>query len=124
MRGWLVAAGLSGAMGAAMGAVAAHLLAQQPGAALVVSTAQQYQLWHALALGLVAVLGWHGGTRLLEATAWVFLAGQVFFCGALYLGVFAGLDLGAMAPVGGGLLILGWVLLAVHGWTAMRARRG
>lgn len=122
MRGWLVVAGVSGAIGAAMGAAASHLLTERPGAALLVSTAQQYQLWHALALALVAVLGWNGGPRLLQATAWVFLAGQLFFCGALYLGAFAGVSFGPMAPVGGSLLILGWLLLAVHGWTQMRRK--
>ncbi len=122
MRGWLVAAGISGAMGAAMGAAAAHLLTERPGAALLVSSAQQYQLWHALALGLVAALGWNGGTRLLTLTAWAFLLGQVFFCGALYLGAFTGRSFGPLAPIGGSLLILGWVLLAVHGWVAMRRR--
>lgn len=122
MRGWLVAAGIGGAIGAAMGAAAAHLLTERPGAALLVSSAQQYQLWHALALGLVAALGWNGGTRLLTLTAWAFLLGQVFFCGALYLGAFTGRSFGPLAPVGGSLLILGWLLLALHGWTAMRRR--
>lgn len=123
MRGWMVAAGISGAVGAAMGAVAAHLFADAPGRALLVSSAQQYQLWHSLALGLVAALGWNGGTRLLQATAWTFLLGTVFFCGALYLGAITGRSFGPLAPLGGSLLILGWLLLAVHGWVAMRARQ-
>ncbi len=121
MRGWLVAAGLSGAMGAAMGAAASHLFAEAPGRALLVSSAQQYQLWHALALGLVAVLGWNGGNKLLQATAWAFLLGTIFFCGALYLVAFTGRTFGPMAPLGGMLLIIGWGFLAVYGWVAMRA---
>jgi len=122
MRGWLVAAGVSGAIGAAMGAAAAHLLTERPGAALLVSSAQQYQLWHALALALVALLGWNGGSRLLAATGWAFLLGTIFFCGALYLGAFTGRSFGPLAPTGGSLLILGWLLLAIHGWIAMRRR--
>ena len=122
MRGWLVAAGISGAVGAAMGAAAAHLLGERPGAALMVSSAQQYQLWHALALALVALLGWNGGSRLLAATGWAFLLGTLFFCGALYLSAFTGRSFGPLAPTGGSLLILGWLLLAIHGWIAMRRR--
>lgn len=122
MRGWLVVAGLSGAIGAAMGAAAAHLLGEAPGRALLIGTAQQYQLWHALALGLVALVGWQGGSRTLAFAAWSFLLGTLLFSGGLYLQALAGRSLGPLLPVGGSLLILGWLLLALAGWQGLRRR--
>lgn len=122
MRGWMVAVGISGAIGAGMGAVVSHVASGNAGAATLISIAMQYQLWHALALALVAVLGWNGGSRLLTVTAWAFLLGQLFFCGSLYLLAFTGQSLGAVTPLGGTLLIGGWLLLALHGWVAMRGR--
>jgi uncharacterized membrane protein YgdD (TMEM256/DUF423 family) len=45
--------------------------------------------------------------------------GMLLFCGAVYSLGLAGVSLGLMAPTGGMLLMLGWLLL---GASALRAR--
>ena len=44
---------------------------------------------------------------------WAFLAGLVLFCGAVWSVALTGRSLGPVAPTGGLLLMLGWLLLAV-----------
>ncbi len=80
------------------------------------STAAEYQMYHAL--GLLA-LGVAAGQAVTVRTgykvaAWCFLLGIVFFSGSLYVLVLTGLRwLGAITPIGGTLMIIGWVAFAV-----------
>ena len=46
------------------------------------------------------------------AGLWIVLAGTVLFCGALALAASAGIE-PVTAPAGGGLLIVGWLIVAV-----------
>lgn len=107
-------AALSGAIAVGAGAFGAH--GASGAAAEWLKTGAHYQLIHAVA-ALVA-LGL--GTRGLEARgpAWLFVAGGAIFAGTLYL-MALGLPrwLGAVTPIGGTLLIAGWLWLA---WLAIR----
>jgi uncharacterized membrane protein YgdD (TMEM256/DUF423 family) len=109
-RGLPVAAALLALVAVAMDALAAHALtgAAEPRAAELVATGSRHQLAHALA---ILVAGALRPERLAARLA--FLAGAVLFPGALY-GLALGLPRGlaAVAPLGGGLLLLGWALLA------------
>ncbi len=83
-------------------------------------TASHYLGWHAttlLALGLVgARLTAHG---LALSAAWCLTLGSLVFSGSLYALVLSGHGAwGAVTPVGGVLLALGWGLLAVAAWRA------
>lgn len=106
---WVLCCGLLGASGVAFGAIASHAL-PDPRAASAVSLAANYQLLHTIAiLALLAV-----------STKWAFLvrslmlAGIVGFSGAIYAKYLLGLQaLGALAPLGGTLLILAWLVLAL-----------
>jgi uncharacterized membrane protein YgdD (TMEM256/DUF423 family) len=103
----LVLAALSGAVAVAAGAFGAHGASGQ--AAEWLRTGGQYQLIHAVA-ALVALR--------LEARgpAWLFVAGGAVFAGTLYLmAVGAPRWLGAVTPIGGLLLIAGWLWLARTG---------
>jgi len=112
----LILAALFGALAVAMGAFSAHGMAARFGE--VASTrgalGAQYQMIHALA----AVAACLAAGRLQRpsraiAAAWAFLAGCVFFPGALYALALGGPSvLGAVAPIGGLAFILGWLLLA------------
>jgi uncharacterized membrane protein YgdD (TMEM256/DUF423 family) len=122
MGPWLVAAGLNGLMAVAMGAFASHgLRALLDTAALGwIETASRYQLWHALALFVVALLlhqvGPGAQRRLLQASGWAFLAGIVLFAGSLYLLALTGLRAFAwITPFGGLAFIAGWAALALLG---------
>ncbi|MFM9828663.1 MAG: DUF423 domain-containing protein [Sphingomonas sp.] len=101
----IVMAALSGGVAVAAGAFGAHGTSGQ--AAEWLKTGGNYQLIHAVA-ALVAV-------RLdARGPGWMFVVGGAVFAGTLYL---MALDLprwlGAVTPVGGLLLIAGWVWLAV-----------
>ncbi|WP_033923125.1 DUF423 domain-containing protein [Sphingomonas sp. 37zxx] len=105
----VVLAGLSGAMAVAAGAFGAH--GAQAQAAEWLRTGGMYQLIHAVAA--VAVL--HLGARM---PAWLFLAGGLVFAGTLYAMALGGPRwLGAVTPIGGTLLIVGWLWL---GWSGVR----
>jgi uncharacterized membrane protein YgdD (TMEM256/DUF423 family) len=112
LRKYLVAAGLNGIMGVAIGAWAAHGLEgrMSPEALEWMRTGASYQLWHAAALlGLAAVAARHG-TRLIAAAGIAFGLGALLFGGSLYLYAWTGQGwLAMITPVGGALMILGWV---------------
>ncbi len=79
-------------------------------------TAVRYQMWHALGLMVIGLLlGKAGASAALRWAAWSLLAGTLLFCGSLYtltLGgpQWQGIRWGMVAPVGGTLLIVGWLL--------------
>jgi uncharacterized membrane protein YgdD (TMEM256/DUF423 family) len=76
-------------------------------------TASQYHLAHAIVL-LVLALAFAGPGQARGAW-WSFVIGIVIFSGSLYALCFTGVKwLGAITPIGGLLLILGWLLLAFH----------
>ncbi len=105
MNPLLLCAALSGALAVAAGAFGAH--GAQGQAAEWLRTGAQYQMVHAVA-ALVAIR--------LEArsSAWLFVAGGLVFAGTLYLmALGAPRWLGAVTPLGGALLIAGWLCLAI-----------
>ena len=120
----LVAAGaLVVAAGVAMGAVASHAAgrAPHPDAARLLNTAVLYQLVHGIGLVLAGVLARFGATRWLRVAGGAFLIGVALFCGALYWLAFSGTSAGPIAPIGGLLLIAGWVAVSLHALTAGRS---
>lgn len=80
------------------------------------NTAAEYQMYHAL--GLLA-LGVAAGQAAAVRTghkvaAWCFVLGIALFSGSLYVLVLTGMRwLGAITPIGGTLMIIGWVAFAV-----------
>lgn len=117
---WLLAlAGLNGACGVAMGALAAH------GSGIdadVVDTASRYQLVHAaLLIGVVWLAETRDGVWPIFAGALTGL-GCLLFCGGLYAWGIGAITLGrSVAPFGGTALILGWLTLVPAAF-AMRRR--
>lgn len=102
---WLgLFAGLSGALAIAAGAFGAHGAAENVRELL--KTGGQYQLVHAVAALVALSLGARG-------PAWLFVVGAALFAGSLYaLAEGAPKPLGAVTPVGGVLMIAGWLWLA------------
>ncbi len=83
-------------------------------------TGAHYQLVHALAV-FACVMLWRQGGAAAQIAAWLFLAGGFVFAVTLYaMALGAPRWLGAVTPIGGVLLILGWAALA---WTALTGTR-
>lgn len=81
-------------------------------------TAVRYHMWHVLALFGVGLLMQRQTSRLLGAAAWSFFSGILLFSGGLYVLVilgpkFGGVPWGAVVPIGGVLLVMGWCLLTI-----------
>jgi uncharacterized membrane protein YgdD (TMEM256/DUF423 family) len=81
-------------------------------------TGVEYQMAHSLALGLVGLLMLRRRSKLLSVAAGCFLGGICFFSGSLYLLVIAGprwlgVPWGAITPIGGTLMLIGWLSLAI-----------
>ena len=105
----VIAAALSGALAVAAGAFGAH--GASGVAADWLRTGAHYQMIHAVAA--LAVLRLEA-----KGPAWLFLAGGAIFAVSLYLmALGAPRILGAVTPIGGVLLIAGWLWLA---WQATR----
>jgi uncharacterized membrane protein YgdD (TMEM256/DUF423 family) len=80
-------------------------------------TAAQYHLAHALALALAA--GLFGETRMGRASCIAFVVGITLFAGSLYTMTLTGTRwLGAVTPLGGLALLVGWLCLAIASWNA------
>lgn len=118
MNKWLFLAGINGAAAVLLGAFAAHgLQGRLPANTLnAFNTAAHYQLMHALALGLAALVA-RTGSHAANAAAWLFVIGIVLFSGSLYLWALTGIHaLAFVTPLGGTALIAGWAALAIAGW--------
>ncbi|GAA3965278.1 DUF423 domain-containing protein [Hymenobacter antarcticus] len=109
-------AALLGGLGVAIGAFGAHALHDtlvRAGRLDTFETAVRYQFYHVLAMLAVGVL-WAARPELrtLGTTGWLWLGGIIVFSGSLYALCFTGITkLGAVAPVGGLLLMAGWLSL-------------
>ncbi|MEI8400209.1 MAG: DUF423 domain-containing protein [Alcaligenaceae bacterium] len=108
---WGFTAALLGLSAVALGAIAAHAVADAQ-AARALERASLYQLIHALAL--LYATGLPGKAALLARS--LLLAGIVLFCGSIELKyLFSLTQASAVAPAGGVALMLGWLLLGVAG---------
>lgn len=111
MRPWLVAAALLGLASVAFGAFGAHGVSD-PEAQEWLRTGAFYGLTHVLAAFVAAGLGARWAPR-------AFVAGAVVFAGTLWAMALGGPRLlGAVTPLGGTLLMVGWGLLACSVWRA------
>lgn len=107
---------LLGGLGVAAGAFGAHGLKNrvEPRLLEVFETAVRYHMYHALALIAVAWVISRAPGTMSTAAGWLMVAGIAIFSGSLYIMTFTGLRwLGAITPIGGVCLILGWLCLAL-----------
>ncbi|MGC8120643.1 DUF423 domain-containing protein [Marinobacter sp. VGCF2001] len=115
LRWALVVGAAAGLLAVMAGAFGAHGLRQvvSERSLEVFQTAARYQMYHALALvvgSLLPVVGLRRKWVSLACGFW--LVGMLIFSGSLYLLVLTGIHwLGAVTPVGGVCLLLGWAAL-------------
>ena len=124
----LLAAGILGLTGVALGALGAHALKAnlaERGMVQVWETAARYHMFHAVAMiGVAAWMRAGQNTRGAGCIAWVspcWCVGTVLFSGSLYWLALGGPRwLGPVTPFGGLALMLGWMLVAIAAFRANR----
>ncbi len=120
-RLWVGAGALAGFSAVAMAAFAAHgLQGYDPTARDMVAQAVQMQGWHALALLFCGVWAPRAG-RLADAAGAAFVIGLLAFCGGVYSLALFGTRLPNVAPTGGTVLMLGWLLLLLSAFRTGRS---
>lgn len=103
-------AALNGALAVVIGAFAAH--GAEPPVKALLTTGGHYQMVHAV-LALVCAV-WPARGRLVVAGGWLAATGGLVFCLALSAIGLLGLSAaGAVAPIGGLLMISAWLLLFI-----------
>ncbi|MBT8362954.1 MAG: DUF423 domain-containing protein [Desulfobacterales bacterium] len=116
---------LLAALSVAMGAYGAHTNAFDEVQSLWVEKAAHYQMIHAFALIITALV--INNKRLFKwqavSAGWCFLGGIISFSGSLYAMTFFTIDAGYITPLGGILFIFGWLLLAMAGPGVVKSRR-
>lgn len=111
-------AAIFGGLSVAGGAFASHALREKltERSLEIFEVGARYQMYHALALLLVALLISRTPVppTALIASGWLFIIGVTIFSGSLYALSLSGVkSLGAIAPLGGVALMSGWGALAL-----------
>jgi uncharacterized membrane protein YgdD (TMEM256/DUF423 family) len=115
-RTFIILGGIVGALAVAFGAFGTHLLRGHVTSEYMEAwdTAAEYQIIHALAMIASGLLRNYTRSAFLRVSGWLFFIGTVLFSGSLYLLVLGDTPrLGAITPVGGVLLMCGWLSLAI-----------
>lgn len=119
-RRFLMAGAILLALGVIFGAFGAHALKTILTSARfeTYQTAVEYQCWQALGLLAVGLSGERMRTRLWIWAGYLILVGILIFSGSLYLLIALDMNfLGAVTPIGGILMVSGWV---VYAWSLRR----
>ncbi|HEV8628794.1 MAG TPA: DUF423 domain-containing protein [Thermoanaerobaculia bacterium] len=117
MGGWVALGAAGCALAVAAGAFGAHALAERLDAhhLQLWETASRYLMYGAFGVLLAGLAAgrWPG----VERAAWVLLAGSLVFAGTVGALALGGPRwLGAVTPLGGTLMILGFLLFAWSSW--------
>ena len=81
----------------------------------IFETAVRYQMYHALGILIFGVMGYFLPPETLIIPAWFLIAGVIIFSGSLYLMIFTQERwLGAITPIGGFCLVIGWILFTIN----------
>lgn len=113
----LLAGVILGGLGVALGAFGAHALKAtltQTGRLETFELAVRYEFYHAFALLFIGILQQFLNTKYLRIASLLFFTGTLFFSGSLYMLCFTNhTTFAIVTPVGGILLILGWLFLGL-----------
>ena len=126
-RRWIAIGAILAAIGVGLGAYGAHglkdTLARLGFAGddlshrlAIFETAVRYQMFHAIALVLTGLALQHRESAAWRFASWAFLVGIILFSGLLKVLTFADPKwnwLGAIVPIGGLSMIIGWLSIAI-----------
>lgn len=105
-----------GALSVGLGAFGSHILRARlsQGDYETFQIAVRYQFYHALLLVIIGIWNQMAEINELQKVGYLILVGITLFSGSLYLIVFTGIkSFGAVAPIGGALLIVSWIYLGI-----------
>lgn len=112
---FLQIAAILGGLGVALGAFGAHAFKpalEAMGRVETFETAARYQMYGAFVLLIIGILSEKFPNKLITVSGYAFLIGTIIFSGSLYTICLTGITVfGAVAPIGGTALIVGWVCL-------------
>jgi uncharacterized membrane protein YgdD (TMEM256/DUF423 family) len=110
---------VSALLAVAAGAFGAHALRTRltPELLAAFETGARYQMYHALALLLVATAAARLPAPPIRLAGWLFVAGTLLFSGSLYgYALTQARWLGPVTPLGGVCFLAGWAALALGVW--------
>ncbi len=113
---WIFSGSVLMFLGVALGAFGAHGLKNRftPELMQIFETGVRYQIYHSLALLVVAWIAEKSASSFIAGAGWSFLVGILLFSGSLYIYTLSGIKAWAMVtPVGGLFFLIGWCSLAV-----------
>lgn len=114
---FLMIGSILGALSVMIGAFGAHALRNtltSNGRLETFETAVKYQFYHVFALLIVGMLLSRIDHKLLHYSGYAFIVGIIIFSGSLYILCLTNIGKwGAVTPIGGLFLIIGWLLLFV-----------
>ena len=117
MKSLLIIGSVFAALSVLFGAFGAHGLKNKlPIEDLVIfETAVRYKMYHALGILLLGVTSFFLTEKLVSTPAYFLIFDVIIFSGSLFLLVFTNLRwFGAITPIGGLCLIIGWLLFAYN----------
>ena len=117
---WIFIGALCGALSVIAGAFGAHALAArlEPRELQLWETAARYLMYGGIAMVLVGLFGAQGARRGVDGAGWCLLLGSAIFSGTVFgLALGGPRWLGAITPLGGTLLIVGFLIFA---WAALK----
>ncbi|MBI1343646.1 MAG: DUF423 domain-containing protein [Terrimonas sp.] len=121
-KSYLQTGAILGGLAVALGAFGAHGLKKlvPPETVTTFQTGVQYQMYHALALILIALVYEKYANKFLQWAGRLFITGIILFSGSLYLmTILKAMDMtgmekiGIITPLGGLAFIAGWLMLLV-----------
>ena len=117
MKSLLIIGSVFAALSVLLGAFGAHGLKNRLSIEdlAIFETAVRYQMYHALGLLLMGLASFYLTEKLVSTPAYFLILGIIVFSGSLFLLVFTNLRwFGAITPIGGLCLIIGWLLFAYN----------
>ena len=117
MKSLLIVGSVFAALSVLLGAFGAHGLKNRLSIEdlAIFETAVRYQMYHALGILLMGLASIDLAEKLVSTPAYFLILGMIVFSGSLFLLVFTNLRwFGAITPIGGLCLIIGWLLFAYN----------
>ncbi|MBA64886.1 MAG: hypothetical protein CMG55_03695 [Candidatus Marinimicrobia bacterium] len=117
MKFLLIIGALFAGFSVLFGAFGAHVLKSRLSSEdlAIFETAVRYQMYHSLGIMLLGILGFYLPHNLIAFPSYFMIIGVIVFSGTLYLLLYTNIRwIGAITPIGGVFLVIGWLFFAFN----------